>query len=283
VLLKKRRVTVSPRVLMIGLGAVVAASVANNALQIRRTHVVEHNFNIAEGNRELESILGPNAVVSGPYGPVLTVDGHLRSIIHIIGVADLDSSMFDRFPITHLAVDVSNWTRVAQEFPKIADLHPMATYWIRDNTVNLYRIADVYNNPEARRYRPSVYERAADLFHEGQIDSALAELEPFQRAHPYCKAAGLLLAELYNAKAQYDHTRKVLIQLANAFPTDFNIQLQAGRFLQMLSYDLNDQRLLSMAIQYYERAVKVNRFKGLEVNNLYDGIERQYRSRGSRP
>ncbi|MDH4034769.1 MAG: hypothetical protein OEV80_13330, partial [candidate division Zixibacteria bacterium] len=186
-----RKVVVVSILLMIGLSGLA------NGFRIRRVHYLDHNFNLMEANAGISEIVGRNAVISGPYGPALTLNTKLKSFIHLFGVADVDSTLFDRQPITHLAVDVSNLTVAARDYPQLEGLQPVATYWIRDTEVKLFNISKNFNNPQAAQYEPSLYEQAQVYLQHNHLDSAQLELTRHHAEHPLTKSSGQLQIDIY--------------------------------------------------------------------------------------
>ncbi len=281
-LLARGYLRIARRRLIIALLAMVCVSAVFNGYQIRRIHLLEHNFNIVEANRDLEAILAPGAVVSGPYGPVLTVNTPLKSFIHLFGVADVDSTLFDRQPVTHVAADLSNWSEAIKNYPALSGLLPITTYWIRDVEVHLFNISQVFNNPLARAYEKTLYEEAVAYYHSQQYDSALSAAGRFYESHPQSKSAGLLLGDLLAKKGRLDEAFGLLTSLTQRFPTDFNIHLQCGRFIQILAEQKNDNSLRYMAERYYAQAVEVNPYKADYARKMWQQIAAQF-SRGSSP
>lgn len=273
---------ISRRKLVIVLLAVLCISAVFNGYKIRRVHLLEHNFNIFEANRDVEAILAPEAVVSGPYGPVLTVDTPLKSFIHLFGVAEVDSTLFDRQPVTHVATDLSNWSEAIKNYPALKGLLPITTYWIRDVEVRLFNISEVFNNPQARSYENTLYERALVYYQAQQYDSALTAAGHFYESHPQSKSAGLMLGDLLSKEGRLDEAFGLLIYLTQRFPTDFNIHLQCGRFLQIVAEQKNDNSLRYMAETYYAQAVKINPYKADYARKIWQQIGAQYR-KGTSP
>ncbi len=271
-LLKRKYLRITKTVLYATVGGVLLLSAFFNTIRIKSKHFDEHNFNILEANRDLDAILSPGAVVSGPYGPALTIDTGVKSFIHLFGVAKVDSTLFDRYPITHLAVDVSNWTEAVRNYPVLADLEPIASYWIRDVEVRLYNISKVFNNPQARRYQESIYEQAAMLNKAGDTTKALQLARQFFESHPQSKSCGMLIAEILWNNERAEELNALLPAMARQFPTDFNIQLQYARFLQILSALKKDNSLLNLALQYYEKGVKLNPYKSDQAKKVYIDI-----------
>ncbi|RKX28486.1 MAG: hypothetical protein DRP47_04235 [Candidatus Zixiibacteriota bacterium] len=279
---QKLRSQTSKRAWTIAVVVVLAASVTINGFRIHRFHILESNYNIAEANADLASILGPEAVVSGPYGPALTIDNDLRSFIHLFQVAKVDERLFIDNPITHLAMDISNYTEAVRQYPLLKDLPRVNTYWIRDTEVGLFRISHLFGNPDASSYQLSKYEQAVECLQTQRYDSALALAAEVYQAHPESKSAGLLYGSMLLETGKTQIGYHTLVSLAEKFPTDFYIQLQCGRFLQMLAYKSGDQSLSNTAQGYYARAVKVNRYKAAYARNLWDRTAQQM-TKGSTP
>lgn len=272
---RRRTVLFTGRWLTVGLLLVVSLSILANTFRVKRWHILEDNYNIMETSADIPKILGKGAVISGPYGPMLTSDNNVKSFIHLFGVASLDSTLFDRYPITHLAVDVSNWEESIKSFPALKTLPPIASYWIRDHNVNLYNVSKVFSHPEALAYEESAYEKAIAHFHAGRQDSAFAYLAQAYQEYPKSKVVVALLIELLFSQKRMDEVRQLLTTLATTYPTDFHAQLQLARFLQMTSIQTRDKTLLDLAFVYYQKATDLNRFKGNRIVQIYNEIYRQ--------
>jgi 4-amino-4-deoxy-L-arabinose transferase-like glycosyltransferase len=277
--LTRRTVHISRRMMIIASTVLVAFSTVFNSIQIYRKHIREHNFNIAEANLDLQHILGPDAVVSGPYAPALTVDTDRMAFIHLFGVAKVDTTLFDRYPVTHLVSDVSNWKQAVKDYPALAEVTPITTYWIRDVEVRLFNISKVFNNPKARSYQETDYEKAVQYYQKGQYDTAGVLSYQFYQNHPESKSGGLLLADILMKFGKYDETYTLLTSLAKRFPTDFNIQFQCGRFIQIYAAMKKDSNLQMMALQHYDQAVRVDPYKGDWANRLWQETDNLIRQR----
>ncbi|MEW5994753.1 MAG: hypothetical protein AB1744_10200 [Candidatus Zixiibacteriota bacterium] len=269
-LISRGALKVTHRSLLIALTGILLASAVVNTARIRRLHILDHNFNIAEANADLPRILNPGAVVSGPYGPALTVNNQLRSFIHFFMVAEVDSTLFDRQPVTHLAVDESNWREAVKNYPRLRQLQPLGHYWIRDVQVTLYRVNHLFSNPEARAYQLTEYEQAVSYLQSGRHDSALAMAQMFHDRHPRSKLGGLLLSDLLWRNGRYDQSYRILSSLASLYPTDFNVQLLLGRLLLAAAEQNNDPGLHHLAQTYFKRAVDVNRYKAAYAKQVWD-------------
>ena len=257
-------------ILLVGLSAVT------NGFRIRRLHYLDHNFNLVDANEDLSHILGPDAVISGPYGPAMTVDNDLGAFIHFFGVATVDSTLFDRQPVTHLAVDGSNLKEAANSYKQLVGQAQIATYWIRDFEVKLFNISKLFTNPQANAYRETHYERAVAHFHAGSLDSTLAEINHHLESHPLTRSVGLLAADVLGKTGKAEEAVRIMTTLANKYPTDFYIQMQCGRLYLMVALASKNQSLMNTARMYFERGIKANRFKTDLANKLLLDTQRLY-------
>ena len=274
-LLAKRRVIISRRTVMIIMVTVVGLSLVTNTFRIRRLHFLDRHDTIAEAAQDLEQIIGPDAVVSGPYGPLLTFDSGLKSFIYLFGVAEVNTTLFQRYPITHLAIDVSNAVLAVKDYPPIGELSAIATYYIRDTEVRIYNVSKAFDNPRARVYRETHYERAIAHFYAGNVRDAGMELELHLQKHPMTKSAGLLLGDILWMQGRIDEAIGLLQDMTADYPTDFYVYAQCGRFLQTAGIVRRDADLIAMARKQYEKAAFVNRYRGQWVKDLHDSIARR--------
>lgn len=265
------------RLWIIMLAAILSLTAVTNSVRIWKYHLAEKNFNIVEAAADLSAILGQGAVLSGAHGPMLTTDNRLKSFIHLFQVAEVDERLFERSPITHLALDKTDMKEAIKNYPALEGMTLVTSYWIRDVEVGLYQIHHLSNNPLARQYRLSVFEWAMEHFQAGRFDSAEALAFPFYTAHPESKSAGLLVGELLLRSGAQGEVQNVVLSLARRFPTDFNIQLRCGQFLQILALQRRDQALLNTAESFYARAVSVNPYRSVYARNIWDQTARQLR------
>ena len=277
--LRRWDLRLSRNLLIGGLVLFIALTAVANGFRIRRMHYLDHNFNIAEANDDIAQILGPNAVVSGSYGPAITQNTNLKSFIHFFGVVDIDSTLFDRQPVTHLAVDMSNFQEAVKAFPQLDGMPFVATYWIRDTEVKLYNISKAFSNPEANAYEESQYEQAALMMHRGQADSAGIAMDAFMENHTLTKSSGLLMCDMLGKKQRLQDIRDILDRLAGMYPTDFYVQMQAGRFYLTTALISKDPALMDLSRRYFERGIKVNRFRTEYANRLVNQIRRAFPGR----
>jgi hypothetical protein len=268
--------TVPSRALMIALAAILLLSAVTNTARLRRNHFMTRNLTTVEASRDLPNIIGRHAVLSGPYAPGLVLENDLQAFIHLFGVAQVDSTLFERYPITHLAVDRSNWEQATTDYPHLAESPVIATYHIRDYDVNIHRIAGRTGNHEADNYQLTPYEQAVEHYHAQRPDSALTILADLYTRQPDSRAIGILYGELLLSSNRIQQGIDHMIALANRFPTDYYIQIHTGRALQIVALATQDQGLFQRANSFYQRGVEANRYKADYANRLFMQTMQQF-------
>ena len=155
-------------------------------------------------------------------------------------------------------------------------MKPITNYWIRDVEVRVYNISQVFDNEEAHRYQKTPFEEAMRYYQEGQFVEALKLVDTFYREHPQSKSAGLLLGSLLAMTGRPEEAYHVLTTAAERFPTDFWVQLQCGRFIQMVAENRRDRYQLNIAEQYYYRSSRLNPFQLDLLRQVWFQVANQY-------
>ncbi|UCE23841.1 MAG: hypothetical protein JSU74_11160 [Candidatus Zixiibacteriota bacterium] len=266
---------VGRRVINITLVVMILFSLVVNASNVKGWLLTNPNRTIVLANDDLGRILGENAVVSGPYAPVLSLENDLKSFVYYFGVARVDSLLLRQYPITHLAMDESNWELAVKDYPELASVVPSTVYWIRDYGVKICNISRVFGNEEAATYQETDFEKAARYYHDKQFDSAYVTLQQFRAVQPNCWSADLLWAELLIKFGKYQEATGVLTGLANRHPADYYTNLVCGRSLQIIGTIQRNNYLLTAAQKYYRKAVENNRFKAQFAMRLFQQTQQQ--------
>jgi len=283
-LLRKRDIPINRNLILGGIVGLVAISVTVNVARVRRFHHMDHSFAIKEAAEDIKHILGPNAVLSGPYAPTLTMDNEVKSFIHLFGVASVDSTLFQRQPITHLAIDVSNAEEAIKAYPEIGQLTPITSYYIRDFEVQVFRIAELFGNPEAAKYEKSHYEVAVEYYLDSVYDSCLFEMKHHMLSHPDTKSPNLILGDIIWKQRRYEAAVTFMKKMADFYPTDWNIQYQTARMVQAVAIMTQSNDMMSLSRHYYDRAAFANRYRGNQAHkSYYDLLEAAGLGRGRPP
>ncbi|UCD63704.1 MAG: tetratricopeptide repeat protein [Candidatus Zixiibacteriota bacterium] len=273
-------IVLTPRLLHAGIAVIIAFSLVINAYHISTRMLPADDTTIADASADLAGILGPNAVVAGPYGPLFTLNNNHKSFIYYFAVAKVDPTLLLRYPITHLAVDSSNFAEAARNYPAVKDMETLTLYWIGDYAVKICNIAELTGNAEAGGYRRTAYERAMSSYLAGKRDSAMAEINRFLQQQPNSRSANLLLAQLLIDSGQYQRARTILTGLTGQHPGDYYANVVCGQVYQIMALRQRDNNLQRVAQDYYARAAGNSRFKAEHARYVYQATERQYQAAG---
>lgn len=227
-------------------------------------------YNIIETNRDVVGILGPDAVLSGQYGPALAADTHLRSLPFFLGRSMGDAvRMFGAYPVTHIAVSASEWRKWCEKYPHLLEAPLVARYWLRDNIVYLVRTAAVFGNEAAAGYQLSEYERAVDCIYAGRPDSGFVHLNRSLSAHSRCKSALLELYYLIAEHGQLEQAEPIVQQLVGDFPTDFSVHMVAAVFYKSLAQLPGFEKQADLSQYHLETAIKYNPFNEAVLRRMH--------------
>ena len=277
-LLNRGKLAIGQKTLYTALVAVLLFSVAINTYRIKTRVLVTSNTSMKEGSDDLQDILAEGAVVSCPYAAALTTDNQLKSFIHLFGVASVDSTLFERFPITHLAIDSSNWQEAVKCYPAFKDMNTITAYWIRDHNVKITNVVGHFDNKEANSYRESTYERAVRCWEQQKDDSAWFALREFLTLKPHNRSGNILLVTMLMNAGRYEEVPAVLSGLARHHPTDYYSLLICGTSYQILGMTQKDNSLIELGKRYYEQAAQNNRFKITHAQSIFDQTRQQFMS-----
>lgn len=216
-------------------------------------------YSLNRASVDLEKILSPEAVLSGPYGPALVWDNRLKNVIHMFGVTKPDSQLFLTYPITHLALERGgNRERAFQDYPEVMKkAQIVATYWIRDIPVDIFRIAEYTGNPTTQKYQLSDFERGKMLLSEGKEDSARTIFEKFVALQPENFSGYENLAEIYYQSEDLNKTEAALKKAIWFHPTDFFVYQQLGMVYLDLWEKTKEEIYKSKTISAWERSVEL--------------------------
>ncbi|UCD16267.1 MAG: hypothetical protein JSV44_07300 [Candidatus Zixiibacteriota bacterium] len=215
-------------------------------------------YTLKEAGEDLRQILGHDAVVIGPYAQALTIDNDLRSFIYMFGLANKEPDLFERFPLTHLAVDLSNYGLAVRDYPFLASAPLIARYWFRDVTINIVRQNDYLTGFEGRPYLLSGYERAKAFLNTPLRDSTMYYLPTFLQRYPRSISGLVLLSDHYLSTGAIDKGLEAMNRLSMFYPENFSFYFDHG-FKQYKLYKLTgNEDFLNRANRLFDQAVELN-------------------------
>lgn len=237
---------------LIVVAALVCASDAVRFLSWfpHRTHMIEEACN------DIPDLLSSKAVLAGQYGPVLASASALRGFPMFVS-QDItkDAATFQRYPITHLALGVTDYENQRPGSAVLQRSPIIATFWLRDNYVRLVRIAEAAGNPEAAHYPATEFEQAVDLMYQSKYADAERLMSRFLAAHPYNKTA--LVEEYYlllMVRSVHD-AQPIVDRLYQRYKSDYSISLLAAIYYKYVAAKTGNQMAQTQAEECYNNAL----------------------------
>ncbi len=214
-------------------------------------------FSLRDSNRDLSSIVGPGALVSGPFAAALTVDNELQSAIRMFGSERLDPEYFKRNPVTHLSVDLANEQEIAAEYPEIAGRASLLTsYHIGLRPVRVYLVHDIAGNDHAGRYSPTLFEEGIRAFLRGDEDRWRSSLQRFLQQRPDNMSAHRFVAEQADRAGDF---QSAIAEYKNAIefaPTNYHLNLSLCNAYRRAFEKTGNPEYRSSSESYFQQALK---------------------------
>ncbi len=214
--------------------AVVAAIIPNVYKYLEWSQ--RATFSTIADSKDLATILSPEAVVSGPYAADLTQENILQNLIHMFGVANVDTSFFRKYPITHLLLDKSNEDYAKKNYPDLMNKASLIThYYVGGRKALLYRVAGLTGNTTADQYQPSGFEQAVSYYLKQKSDSGNYYMKRFQLRNPNNLTANYLSGIMAFDLKYYDEAEYFLGKSVKYSPTDFHLRYKMGELYIRMS------------------------------------------------
>ncbi len=243
--------------------ALIAGTILPGAIKYlhwsgRATYCIEAN------SRDINTVLSPEAVISGPYAATLTLGNINSNLIHMFGVANVDTAFFKRYPITHLLLDKSNEEQAKNNYPEIMrQAKQVSFYYIGTFRVTLYRVAGATGNITADQYQLSNYEIAIDSYFRNQYETGHLYMRRHQTQFPRNLSANYASALLAHEFKIYDEAEMFFKEAVAFSPTDFHLRYRLGEFYIAMNRE-------SGRPEFYEKGKKE-----LELVKKYNPISKQ--------
>ncbi len=259
----QRRTRLLPSWLPKTLLVLVCVALPLNGMRLYHNFRNKAAYTIRDCNIDLGAILSPGAVVSGPFGPTLTLANELDCIIHMFGVSQPDPDLFMKFPVTHLLLDEANETQAKEDYPEIMDgaVHRV-TYRVGSKKVRLFSVAGLTGNSVADGYRRSLYEETVDLENAGATEEAMKRAMAFVERYPQNSSCYLLLGEKFQ-REEYMKSAETMFKKAVEFsPTSYHLNARLAEFYKDWFLATGEPRLKELGLKYYDRAIEYSRKPG---------------------
>ncbi len=186
-------------------------------------------YALQSANKDLETVLGAGAIVTGGYGTALTQTGRHGNFPAMFGVAHADPEFFKKYPVTHVAiVDVAD-EPFFKDYKPIADqAERVATYSVRNLPITIFRVAELGGNPQASTYKQSAFERMQLRIRGWGVDSLLAQAPNWVRDSADCFSGWRWLGDLFARYGAADKALDAYQRATTFFPDDYMLWAQMG-------------------------------------------------------
>ncbi len=240
-------------------GVVIAVLLANLGFGVMNYYfwAERPTFTARDNGRDLGIVLASGgAVISGPYAPQLAMENDLPVVIQMFGVAQVDTSLFRRFPITHLLIDESNENAARADYPQLMDsaVHVL-TYHVGLNKVRLFRIAGLTGNPQADAYRESPVERMIDSYHDDMISAGNELAARLLAQYPDNMSIYLTVAEVAALNSQLDLAEESFKKAVEFSPTNYHLNSRLAQFYKDAYAGTGKEIYKEQGLEYFERAM----------------------------
>ncbi len=199
---------------------------------------------IVEASEDLGEILGPGAVLVGSYATGLCLANELKNIVYMFGVANVDHTLFYKYPITHLAVvDDNKKGRAFTDYPDVAGRSRRVTsYNIGNRPVGIFRITENTPNSTAKKYEPTDYEKAMRSLDFGDEDSMKTYIARFAAKYPDNYNVARLRGLYYMRDSTFDSASLYFEKAIEQYPSDYTT-LRRLIHCEMTLYEQNKDGL----------------------------------------
>jgi tetratricopeptide (TPR) repeat protein len=232
-------------------------------------------YSLITADRDIAAITNEGAVLSGPYGPALSLNNNRGAVVHMFGVVEADKELFARFPITHLIMDEGNEERALKDYPAImSSAWTIARYYLRGVATKVYNITEGSPHPDAQAYIPTDYELAQKFIAAGNEDSAQVFMARYLESDIANYSADLYVGDALVAIGEFeravDHYRKV----QEFVPNEPVSALNMGSAMLSIGSSTSNPAWFDSALVYYRIAQKAYPSNS-QINNTVSQLERR--------
>jgi hypothetical protein len=209
---KKRSLSRKP--VAIAVVIIFLAFFANQGFLLGNHCFLKTNSLLSRYSKDLSLIVGEDAVLTGPYGATLTTDNHLKNIIYMFGLANVEKDLIEKFNITHIATDNSNWQRAVVDYPSLKSAVRIAQMPIRNMIIDIYRVPGSLKEP-------TDFEKGSIFLSQANVDSAYYYFSNFSAANPLNDFGRIHLAFTAMSRDSIDESIEIINALVADRPDDY--------------------------------------------------------------
>ncbi|RKX29543.1 MAG: hypothetical protein DRP47_01525 [Candidatus Zixiibacteriota bacterium] len=215
-------------------------------------------FTLRDNSRDLGLILNRGAVMSGPLGPAMVMENDLGSVIHMFGVSQADPRLFEEFPITHLLLDKGNEKCAKTDYPDLMDSAThILTYHAGSQKIRLFRIAGHTGNTKADSYQLSQFEKAVDMYRNGEIKEGHKLAAEFLSVNQHNLSGYLAVGSVAEEDGDNILAESCYKKAIEFSPSNYHINSQLAEFYKKQFIDSADNRYKQEGLRFYEEAMRL--------------------------
>jgi hypothetical protein len=193
------------------------------------TALSEPRHDLKTLNREVSEIIDSSAIVTGSYGPALTIDNNLNGVFNYLGSVRHDPTFFITYRPTHLLTNLGDLGELQKDYPSLAGAGVITKPILWSYQLQVVTLA-------SRGYHRSLFEKTYSAAVSGHLDSAQALLDEFDRLHPANRLSAAfrvnLYIDLYHGR---DSALFLVGRLSREYPEDYYILAFAADAYQFLN------------------------------------------------
>jgi 4-amino-4-deoxy-L-arabinose transferase-like glycosyltransferase len=248
--IRKRSLPRKP--VVIAVAVIFIAFLANQGFLLVKHGFLKTNSLLSRYSKDLSLIVGEDAVLTGPYGATLTTDNHLRNVIYMFGLANVEKDLIEKYNITHIATDNSNWKRAVVDYPSLKSAVRVVQMPIRNMIIDIYRVPDTVKEP-------TDFEKGSIFLSQANVDSAYHYFSEFSALNPLNDFGRIHLAFAAMSRDSIDESIEIINALAAGRPDDYALHGFCKTFYSQLHKKTGNNEYLTRSRWHETREKELKR------------------------
>lgn len=253
--LKGRQIRLPVTMMRAALIGIILIGIVQEGFLIYKA-VARPRYELLRLSKEFAQISGDGAVITGNYGPVMTTENDVKSLCRFFPQRLSEPELFNRFPVTHVAVGPKLWERCRDYYRLQNRSILLSAKSIRNAKIYLYRT----NQPG---YKKTLFDEAHDRYRLNDLPAAALLLSQFISDFPENGTARLFRIEVLFAMNRYDEVIQQTDSVAVMHPQSYNIQVFSAVLNANVWRTTGSTQARANAERYYRRAGEL--FAGLSM------------------
>jgi len=195
-------------------------------------------------NRDLGELLPANTIISGPFGPAMTIDNRLKGVFDFFGPRPGSREFVKKYNITHIGIAPDRWPW-AQTYFKLSENSPLLfNKTIRGAPIQLRRVVPL----SAGYYSP--YDSLLTAFYTNDIVTARKIAEQMTKEYPDNLVLNQFLPFVYYMSRDLDGTMDIVDNLSINYPSNYDVQRNCA-YIGAKCYWASKSKLILEKVKLY--------------------------------